>query len=71
MTTFLGGGGNCLPDIVISLRPISDGGCGGASRMTTGSGVFGLGGCCLMISGGAGGTNELASCVMKISPIFI
>jgi hypothetical protein len=39
--------------------------------MTTGSGVFGLGGCCLMISGGAGGTNELASCVMKISPIFI
>ena len=31
MTTFLGGGGNRLPEIVINLRPTGGGGLGGAS----------------------------------------
>jgi hypothetical protein len=34
ITTFLGGGGNCLPDMVISLRPTSGGCLGGISRIT-------------------------------------
>lgn len=33
------------------------GGVGGASRITKGSGVDGLGGCCRIIRGGAGGVN--------------
>ncbi len=39
MITFLGGGGNLLPDIVISLTPTGVGGRGGASRIIKGSGV--------------------------------
>jgi len=35
---------------------------------TNGSGVFGLGGCCLIMIGGAGGVRRLASCVITISP---
>ena len=34
ITTFRGGGGNCLPDIVINLRPKSGGCFGGDSRIT-------------------------------------
>jgi len=34
-----------LPDIVIIFWPIQGGACGGASRMTRGSGVHGRGGC--------------------------
>ena len=34
-----------LPEIVINLRPTGAGACGGASRMTNGSGVTGLAGC--------------------------
>jgi hypothetical protein len=45
MTTFRGGGGNCLPDIVIIRRLTGVGGCGGASRITNGSGVSDLAGC--------------------------
>jgi hypothetical protein len=44
-TTFLGGGGNGLPDIVITCVGMHGGGHGGASRITNGSGVHGLGGC--------------------------
>jgi len=36
MTTFLGGGGLRLPEMVIHFGAI---GCGGASRKTNGSGV--------------------------------
>ena len=43
--TLRGGGGRRLPDMVISLRPMGAGGCGGASRITSGSGVNGLAGC--------------------------
>ena len=45
MTTFLGGGGNLLPEIVTNLRPTGSGAGGGASRTTNGSGVSGLAGC--------------------------
>ena len=45
MTTFLGGGGNRLPEIVTTFWPTAFGGRGGASRMTNGGGVSGLGGC--------------------------
>lgn len=68
ITTFLGGGGIRLPEIVITLRPTAAGGCGGASRTTNGCGVTGLGGCWRMTSGGAGGVNVLTSCWIIISP---
>ena len=45
MTTLRGGGGKRLPLIVISFLPIFVGGNGGASRITSGSGVLGLAGC--------------------------
>ena len=57
MTTFLGGGGNRLPEIVISLRPTGAGGLGGASLTIKGSGVDGLAGCWRITNGGAGGVN--------------
>ena len=44
ITTFLGGGGSLLPEIVITLRPTWPGACGGASLNSKGSGVGGLGG---------------------------
>ncbi len=53
--TFLGGGGNVRPDIEMNLRPIRGGGVGGASRITSGSGVGGFGGCWRIMRGGAGG----------------
>ncbi|RNA41363.1 hypothetical protein BpHYR1_043589 [Brachionus plicatilis] len=68
ITTFLGAGGNCLPLMVITLRPTCSGGAGGASRITIGSGVEVLAGCCLMTKGGAGGAKVLCSCWMMISP---
>ncbi len=68
ITTLRGGGGKRLPEIVISLRPTAGGGCGGASRITNGSGVDGLGGCWRMTSGGAGAGNMLRSWVIMISP---
>jgi hypothetical protein len=43
--TFLGAGGNLLPEIVMTFWPTAAGGLGGASRMTNGAGVSGLGGC--------------------------
>jgi len=43
--TFLGGGGRRLPEIVILFGPIAAGGCGGASRITNGSGVSARAGC--------------------------
>jgi hypothetical protein len=52
--TLRGGGGSCLPEMVIFLMPIGAGASGGDSRMISGSGVSGRGGCCLMMSGGAG-----------------
>ena len=55
MTTFLGGGGNRLPEMVILFGPTGIGGCGGASRMINGSGVSIRGGCWRIITGGAGG----------------
>jgi len=45
ITTFRGGGGKRLPEIVIIFLPTATGGCGGASRTIRGSGVEGLGGC--------------------------
>lgn len=45
MITLRGGGGKRLPEIFISLRPMTGGGGGGCSRITNGSGVTGLGGC--------------------------
>jgi hypothetical protein len=45
MTTFRGGGGSLLPDIVINFRPTGTGGFGGASLTIKGSGVDGLAGC--------------------------
>lgn len=45
MTTFLGGGGIRLPEMVIRFVPIGRGACGGASRRMSGSGVDGRGGC--------------------------
>jgi len=54
MTTFLGGGGIRLPEIVILFEPTGRGGDGGASRTMRGSGVAGRGGCWRMMSGGAG-----------------
>lgn len=68
ITTFLAGGGNFLPEIVMSFLPIAGGGCGGASRMINGSGVSGLGGCWRITSGGAGGVKVFGSWVMTISP---
>lgn len=62
MTTFLGGGGKRLPEIVIIFGPTCAGGCGGASRMTKGSGVAGLAGCWRITSGGAGGTHIFGCC---------
>jgi len=44
-TTFLGGGGNGFPEMVMTCCGMHGGGHGGASRMTRGSGVQGLGGC--------------------------
>jgi hypothetical protein len=40
-----GGGGSFLPEMVIVLTPTGLGGSGGASLITSGSGVCGLGGC--------------------------
>lgn len=68
MTTFLGGGGILLPEIVITFLPIETGCLGGNSRITSGSGVHGLFGCWRITSGGAGGARVLASCVIIISP---
>ena len=45
MITLRGGGGIFLPEIVIILRPIIGGGCGGTSRTINGGGVTGRGGC--------------------------
>ena len=61
MITFLGGGGNRLPEIVINLRPTGAGAWGGASRTTNGSGVSGLAGCWRITNGGAGGVNIFGS----------
>lgn len=44
ITTLRGGGGRRLPLIVTILRPMAGGGAGGASLITSGSGVQGLGG---------------------------
>ena len=45
--------------ILISFKPYDWGGSGGASRIINGSGVSGRHGCCLIMSGGAGGVNSL------------
>lgn len=66
--TLRGAGGSLLPDMVMILRPTGAGGSGGASRITSGSGVSGRAGCCRMISGGAGDGIILASCDIMISP---
>lgn len=49
---------------MINLRPTGAGACGGASRMTNGSGVTGLAGCWRITRGGAGGVKIFGSCVM-------
>jgi len=53
--TFLGGASLGGADKVITLCGKSAGGSGGASRIINGSGVTGLGACCLIICGGACG----------------
>ncbi len=68
MMTLRGGGGSCLPLMVIFLMPIGAGGSGGASLITSGSGVSGLGGCWRMMSGGAGPVVKFGCCVITISP---
>ena len=47
ITTLRGGGGMRFPEMVITFLPTGQGGIGGASLITNGSGVAGLGGCCL------------------------
>ena len=66
MITFLGGGGNFLPDIVITLRKIGRGGVGGRSRTIKGSGVMGLHGCWRMIRGGGGGGKMPTDCFINM-----
>lgn len=68
MTTFRGGGGNCLPEIVTILRPTWAGGGGGTSRITNGWGVSGRGGCWRMIRGGAGEVGWFGNWFMIMSP---
>lgn len=53
---------------MITLRHCTGGCGGGASRITNGSGVQGLGGCWRMTSGGAGAVGRFGSCLMIISP---
>ena len=43
--TLRGGGGTATPEMDMILRPMSGGGLGGDSRITSGSGVAGRGGC--------------------------
>ena len=60
-TTLRGGAGKRLPEMVMICWPIHGGGCGGASRMTKGSGVHGLAGCWRITIGGAGAGKTFGS----------
>lgn len=66
--TFRAGGGMVLPGMVICLPGSGCGGCGGASRTTSGAGAGATGPGCLTMSGGAGATCLLANCLMMMSP---
>lgn len=57
-----------FPEMVTIFRPIWQGGAGGHSLMTSGSGVTGLGGCWRIISGGAGDVAMFGSWLIIISP---
>lgn len=68
MTTLRGGGGNFLPGMVIIFCPSLAGGLGGASRITSGSGVSGRAGTWRMITGGACLVGMSGAWVMIRSP---